>query len=148
LFVENGGKVAHYSEKEMQYMWMSSRAPWNHLYESKRRYSWERASSIIKACASSWSHGSMSGYNQPTLAYLADNGYVWAHNIFCTSSPTLEQPSVFKLMQYLDLILKRASLSMWWREEIKFYTVMYWCLKHELMWASSPGESGIHLSPY
>ncbi len=105
------------------------------LYEAKRRYSWERASSIINACASSWSHGSMSGkkfwYNQPTLAYLADNGYVWAHNIFCTSSPTLEQPSVFKLMQYLDPILKRASLSMWWREEIKFYTVMYWCLKHE-----------------
>jgi hypothetical protein len=61
---------------------MSSRAPWNNLYEAKRRYSWERASSIIKACASSWSHGSMSvpgkkfWYNQPTLGYLADNGYV------------------------------------------------------------------------
>ncbi len=139
LFVENGRKVAHYSQKEMQYMWqwMSSRAPWNHLYEAKRRYSLERAPSIIKACASSWSHGR---HVCPWKKVSVQSTHPF---IPCGQWLRMSSQHLLYLLSYLGAALciqadavpgsypKRASLSMWWREEIKFYTVMYWCLKHE-----------------
>jgi hypothetical protein len=103
---------------------MSSRAPWNNLYEAKRRYSWERASSIIKASAISV---------QSTHPCIP-----------CRQWLRLSSQHLLYLLSYLGAALciqadavprshpKRASLSMWWREEIKFYTVMYWCLKHKI----------------
>lgn len=61
----------------------------------------------------------------------------------CRQWLCLSSQHLLYLLSYLEAALciqadavpgsypKRASLSMWWREEIKFYTVMYWCLKHE-----------------
>lgn len=79
--------------------------------------------------------------------------HVWKKNLVqsthpCTYIPCrqwlrLSSKQFLYLLSYLGAALciqadavpgsytKRASLSMWWREEIKFYTVMYWCLKHE-----------------